>query len=311
MQRYVKMAPAAAVFGIVLAACSGGGGMPPPQTTSNLAPTNRHALIENGAIVPGAHAQTPHVVVGTGVGTQVAKPANNLLYNGGKVMTFPAIGLVYWGFGTTGDPDNEIPRLNDFMAHFRASTAMNVVTQYYEIAGGRKNYVPNYPAMSIAIWKDDTDPLPSAHPSDRDVRNEAVIAKQHFGFGLPGVDNLIIVALPHGLHVNYAACAYHSWYFDGASTTTYTNLPYQPDFGAGCGSYSVNPGPIGVLDGVTETVIHEVAESMTDPYGTAWLDKYGEEIGDKCQQFAANQPFHGKMFPVQPLWSNATGKCEY
>jgi hypothetical protein len=88
-------------------------------------------------------------------------------------------------------------------------------------------------------------------------------------------------------------------------------LPYQPDFGAGCGAYSVNSGRIGVLDGVTETAIHEIAESMTDPFGTAWLDQYGAEIGDKCQQFAANKPFDGEMFPVQPLWSNATAKCEY
>lgn len=294
MQRFVKTAVAAAVMALVLAACSSGSATTPPAPQA----------------VSDAHVQTPHVVVGTGIGTQVSKPSENLLYHGGQVMTFPAIGLVYWGFGTMGDPDNEIPRLNDFLKHFRDSTEMNVVTQYYEIINRHKYYVPNYPAMSIAIWKDDTDPRPS-HPTDKDLRNEAVIAKAHFGFGLPGVDNLIVVALPHGLNVNYAACAYHSWYFDGASTTTYTNLPYQPDFGAGCGAYSVNSGPIGVLDGVTETAIHEIAESMTDPIGTAWYDKNGAEIGDKCQQFASNQPFEGKLFPVQPLWSNATAKCEY
>jgi hypothetical protein len=298
MERYAHAAIAAGILLTGLSACNGGATIP-------------NALTENGQTVTSAQVQTPHSVVGSGIGTQAAKPAENLLYHGGQVMTFPAIGIVYWGFGTSGDPDGEIPRLNDFMRRFRDSGEMNVVTQYYEVAGGRRYYVPNYPAMSIAIWKDDTDPLPSSHPTDKDVRTEAVMAKAHFNFQVPGVDNLIIVALPHGLHMNYAACAYHSWYFDGASTTTYTNLPYQPDFGAGCGAYSVNAGAIGVLDGVTETVIHEVAESMTDPFGTGWLDKNGAEVGDKCQQFAANEPFDGKLFPVQPLWSNATSKCEY
>jgi hypothetical protein len=302
MQRYAKSAIAAAIAALALAACSGGTAPVAPQTPMTS---------QDAAVLPGAHAQTIHTVVGTGIGTQASKTGENLFYHGGQVMTFPAIGLVYWGFGTTGDPDNEIPRLNSFMNHFRGSAPMNVVTQYFEIVNGQKYHVPNYPAMSIAIWKDDTDPLPGLTPTDKDVRNEAVTAAAHFNFGLPGVDKLIIVALPHGLHVNYAACAYHSWYFDGSSTTTYTNLPYQPDFGAGCGAYSVNTGPIGVLDGVTETAIHEIAESMTDPFGGGWLDKNGAEIGDKCQQYAANASFNGKNFPVQPLWSNLTGNCQY
>ena len=66
-----------------------------------------------------------------------------------------------------------------------------------------------------------------------------------------------------------------------------------------------------MLDGVTETVIHEVAESMTDPLFAGWYDAKGYEIADKCQQYAANAPFGDRDFAVQPLWSNRSGDCRY
>jgi hypothetical protein len=265
------------------------------------------AVVEDGHVLPGTHLLRPHQVIGSGLSGQIAKPSENLVYHNGQVMLFPAIGLVYWGFNRkNADPDNEIPYLNSFLLHLRDSYPLNVVTQYYEISGGHKYYIPNYPAMSIAFWYDDVNALPSPHPTDKDVQQEALRAASHFNFQLPGADNLIIVAIPHGVPMNYAACAYHGR-VDGF---TYTNLPYQPDFGAGCGAYSVNPGPIGILDAVTETTIHEVAESMTDPLFFGWYGP-GGEIGDKCQQFAANVTIHGATFPVQPLWSNETSDCRY
>jgi hypothetical protein len=313
---------AAAAFAALamLAACAGGtsslapGGSPGaalPQSEIAQAPSildgSSHVLIEDGVAVPGTHVMFAHRVIGAVPAPPAAGSIDELLYHGGKVMTFPAIGIVYWGFGATGDPDHEIPRLDAFLDHLRGSVPLKVVTQYYQVSGGGKQYIPDYPAMSVAVWHDDTDPLPSPGPKDKDVRAEALRAAARFNFVLPGVDNLIIVAIPHGVPMNYAACAYHGK-VDGIS---YTNLPYQPDFGAGCGAYSVNNGPIGVLDGVTETAYHEIAESMTDPLLAAWYDVHGAEIGDKCQQYAANADFDGELFPAQPLWSNRHGDCAY
>lgn len=314
----VALAITIAAGTIVLAACSGTSGTPvSPVAASQENPsavssqsimyTQAHQLVEDGAAVPDTHVFLPHRVVGSEPAVQATTAGSNVLYHHGLVMTFPAIGIVYWGFGTSGDPDNEIPRLNDFLQHLRAAAPMNVVTQYYQIENGRKEYVPNYPAMSVAVWHDDTNPLPSPGPKDKDVRAEALRAAAYFNFDLPGVDNLIVVAIPHGVPMNYAACAYHG----KVNGITYTNLPYQPDFGAGCGAYSVNSGPLGRLDGVTETAVHEVAESETDPLFGGWYDAQGNEIADKCQQYAANAVFDGEKYAVQPLWSNAQSDCQY
>jgi hypothetical protein len=312
----ISRSVAAAVFLTVLVACGGShipyasSGAPnatlevqrPLQPQSVI---DGHALIEDGRVVAGTHVLLPHHVIGPI--PPGPDPTLNLIYHGGRVMTFPAVGVVYWGFGSTGDPDREIPLINSFMRRLSGSAPLRVITQYYEISNGQKIHIPNYPAMSFATWKDDTDPLPAPHPRDSDVRAEAQRAAARFNFQIPGVDNLIIVAIPHGISMRYAACAYHG----KTGAITYTNLPYQPDFGAACGAYSVHHGPEGVLDGVTETVIHEVAESMSDPYFGGWYDRRGLEIGDKCQQYAASELFKGREYAVQPLWSNKTGACTY
>ena len=105
MQGYVKALAACGIIAVALTACSGSTSTPPvpgEQTLSGA--SEQHALIEDGQVVSGAHVQTPHIVVGTGLTEQTAAATNNLLYHKGKVMTYPAIGLVYWGFGTAGDP---------------------------------------------------------------------------------------------------------------------------------------------------------------------------------------------------------------
>ena len=57
---------------------------------------------------------------------------------------------------------------------------------------------------------------------------------------------------------------------------------------------------------------HEMAETITDQYPNGgWLDRNGEENGDKCawiqsgQGASANVNLNGTNYPVQSLWSNA------
>jgi hypothetical protein len=305
----ISQAFAVAAVLIVLAAC-GGNQIPSTSTGASTAIGERtaiaaHDLIEDGRALADTHAFPPHQVIGSV--PPGANKALDVLYHDGFVTTFPAIGVVYWGFGANGDPDHEIPLINSFLGRIRGSAPLRVVTQYYEVYKGRKIHIPDYPAMSFATWKDDVDPLPKPFPRDSDVRLEAQRAARYFKFHLAHIDNLMIVAIPHGIPMRYAACAYHG----KTAGITYTNLPYQPDFGVGCGAYSVHHGRQGELDGVTETIIHEVAESMSDPRFAGWYDAKGYEIGDKCQQYADKASFDGREFAVQPLWSNASGSCRY
>lgn len=309
---------AAAVVLIVLVAC-GGNQVPNVAVNSATASRGLHAvrplqsqsavdpfaLIEDGRVVPDTHVLFPHQVIGA-IPPGPDK-TRNVIYHGGPVMTSPAIGLVYWGFGSTGDPDHEIPLIDSFLRRLGGSVPLKVITQYYELDGGEHIHIPDDRAMSVAIWRDDTDPLPTPYPKDGAIRAEAKRAAARFDFHTRGVDNLIIVAIPHGIPMRWAACSYHG----RTGRITYTNLPYQPDFGLGCGAYSVHHGRNGLLDGVTETVIHEVAESMSDPYFSGWYDARKFEIGDKCQKYAASELFNGRKFAVQPLWSNKSGACRY
>jgi hypothetical protein len=53
---------------------------------------------------------------------------------------------------------------------------------------------------------------------------------------------------------------------------------------------------------------HEAREAVTDPDGTAWYDRRGNEADDKCAWSPA--PFIGTGgFGYQHEWSNAVSGC--
>lgn len=125
-------------------------------------------------------------------------------------------------------------------------------------------------------------------------------------------------------------CAYHSQITEGltpsGNVATYSDLPYVSQCDSG-------QAPSGVggnedADGTLDSEIHEIVESSTDPTGTGYLDKNGEEIADKCAYFpgvieppeaygaplggslteftAFNQLIDGHTYYTQQMWSNAS-----
>ena len=79
--------------------------------------------------------------------------------------------------------------------------------------------------------------------------------------------------------------------------------------GASCGA---NFNGLGNTAGVTIVAGHEMAETITDQFPNGgWLDRNGEENGDKCawSSATAKEPMGTGSFPVQPLWSNASSGC--
>jgi hypothetical protein len=185
------------------------------------------------------------------------------------------------------------------------------VTQYYEHG---PVHLTNPSGQLKGIWTDLVHPVP-AHPTDKQVAAEAVLLAEKFGIS-PNAS--YIVATPHDHNISYfpkQECAYHDTTTVHGELIAYTDLPYIPDAGFGCGANSVNKGTLGKLDGVTIVGGHELAETQTDPgtseYGGGWWDSGGNEIADKCVWFdLKNSAFpNGTTFPTQPLWSNATRAC--
>jgi hypothetical protein len=125
------------------------------------------------------------------------------------------------------------------------------------------------------------------------------------------------------LDPRFGYCAYHDNTGDSSLGTVsgpdvpYTNMPYVPDVGGECSSFS-NPRE---LDGADETITHEYAETLTDPIPpSGWTDSHGDEIADKCENLAGGGPGGSTYVPLatgtfamQGIWANDLGKrggCE-
>ncbi|HZT93585.1 MAG TPA: hypothetical protein VE985_03805 [Gaiellaceae bacterium] len=116
-----------------------------------------------------------------------------------------------------------------------------------------------------------------------------------------------------------AFCAYHSG-FSGTNSqpVLYANEPYD----AGVSGCANGPTPNGDdADVEINTLSHEQNEAITDPWGNAWMDSGGDEIGDVCSwQFGTplgtasngqpyNQLINGHPYALQEEYSNDGDTC--
>ena len=288
-----------------LAACNAANTLSLPAA-SQATPTS-FALQDDGGR-PIAHT---HVMRSMGVQSFVeslARRGRPLRYHGGPVQTSPAIYVVFWGFGTYGDPSGEAARLTAFLNAVGASSWLNTVTQYYQSG---PTHIANPASQLDGTWYDNTNSVP-LHPTDAQIRAEAI--RLAANVNVYSANAAYIVATPNGHNIkgfprNF--CAYHGDANASGSTIPYTNLPYMTNGGRYCGANSVNGGAAGKLDGVTIVGGHELAETQTDPASGGWWDSQGNEIGDKCAWRALRNTSFGSFgtFPTQPLWSNASGGC--
>jgi hypothetical protein len=111
-------------------------------------------------------------------------------------------------------------------------------------------------------------------------------------------------------------CGYHSTTPDGS--VLYAVIPYNavPEH-----CQSGNPRPnASTADPTISTLSHEHNETVTDPYGDAWIDGSGNENGDLCiAQYGPdlggsgasvwNEVIHGGHYFLQEEWSNEDGAC--
>lgn len=114
-------------------------------------------------------------------------------------------------------------------------------------------------------------------------------------------------------------CAYHSQIGSGGSgTILYANMPYAAWVPSACGSGQSPNG--GDADSTINVTSHEHNETVTDPLGTAWYDRSGNEDGDKCAwNFGTplggasgaeyNQAINGDDYFMQQEWSNHSSGC--
>ena len=259
------------------------------------------------------------------------------------IVAPPKVYLDFWGtqWGTestsgtyatfSGDPDGLAPYLQAFFSGLGTNhdAWSSIISEYCSgVAKGATTcqasdpHVP-YPSGDVlaGVWYDNSQAAPAAATAQQ-IDNEADLAGAHFAVPTPASDTspIVYVISPTGTHPdgfntpsgNF--CAYH----EATANTVFVNMPYVPDIGAQCGVNFVNPGPSGVLDGVSIVAGHEYAETLTDwlPYN-GWMGATLAEIGDICSWLPpGNEPnssinlsLSTGSFAVQPLWSNIYNAC--
>lgn len=300
MNQYVKLA-CVTLLASALAACSGVG---------SSVPNLNHQVGSNATVSHGfGDLSNVHVMLPFNNSMQPAL-TGALTYHGGAVLKTPKVYVVFWGFNASGsDPNGEQPYLTNFLTGLGGTAWSQTNHQYYQIVGSLTQHIGNQTGQLAGTWVDSTNPVPS-HPSDAQIQAEAGQLMAHFVFNK---NASYVVATPH-LHSSPgfgSYCAYHGATTQGGHTISYTNLPYQTDAGGSCGENAVNPGPAGILDGVSIVEGHEYSESETDPQLNAWWDtSNGEEIGDLCAWRGLGDITETTgTFAMQPLYSDKIGGC--
>ncbi|HZU61602.1 MAG TPA: hypothetical protein VE983_11585 [Solirubrobacteraceae bacterium] len=270
------------------------------------------------------------------------------------------------------DPQGSGKYISDFVYNIGGTQWANVQDQYYETRPTGKRYINEHGNLLAGIWVDDQSPGANLQKTSvnnpygpthtyTDMALEATRAAKHFGVRGAALQNAnFIIAQPQnfsdpqsaagGATIGY--CAFHDYTLYGATGNgyynpnlgvgqhiSYTNLPYLPAAGGGCGAGVVNQP--GTLDGDSIGLGHEIQETVTDPgaedvignitsggtsYYGGWYDTLdANENGDKCAYVGLSPtaglagpdilPIPGAMgdikgkhsgtYAVQALWSDA------
>ena len=244
---------------------------------------------------------------------------SNLIYHNGPVIPTAFVVPIFWGPTWSGSDSGVATSLTNFIdgngstdLGYGKTHEFNVITQYYE-TGPVYITESRLGLNSGALYDSSTPPT---NVTDADVQAE-VLKMTNNG---PRTDTVYEVFLPASSYSsdgsytscggpNLAYCAYHGNFSHGSSDVKYASMPY-PSCG-GCQSSGFS-----TTQNFEHFISHETREAVTDPDGTAWWDRSGNEADDKCawsptpftdSSTGTNQD--GTPFAYQYEWSNANSGC--
>jgi hypothetical protein len=268
--------------------------------------------------------------------------STQILFHGGPVMNLAnSVYVIYYGTF----PSTTQPIINDFLAGLSGSPAFGVNSSYNGSALSPAPVPANYAFVSPG-------PAPGTNPSTSvywdnysegaQLSNSSVpkIVAHAIAAGLPANQNAVylVITAPDVKIAGFCTsfCAYHN-----TSTTIVSGLhirfaliPDPTQRCTGCnGSIavyhdSVTPNGDMGADTMTDDIIHELSETVTDPDISAWYTQSGAENGDLCNYvyettqspimtgtnggatFHYNITLSGRPFLVQFIWKNSgAGFC--
>jgi hypothetical protein len=321
MRRLAAAAALGASLALIGASTGYAGDLP---TTVN----GKHVMWGQGQGYGGSSAQTNQ---------------DQLIFHGGLVETTPKVYLVYWGTEwqtgfsmkdasgaftyTNASAENYV---NSFFSSLGGTPWAAVQDQYCQnVPAGTVDcsqypyaqHITNPKGQLKGVWVD-SSPVPAEIVTtglaenlvEDPIATEATKAADHFGYDI-NATYLIFTPPGHGATAYGSVyCGYHTeTTVPGAHGVRYAFIPFVPEQGAGCGQNSVNATDDkfghGFFDGFSIVAGHEYAEAVTDPDNLVvqdgWNDASTSENGDKCAWTGLqNVSMNGKLFAVQPMWSN-------
>ena len=223
--------------------------------------------------------------------------ATPLIDHGGTVLASSTTYDIWWGpSGFPSDAESAIPLE---LAGFSGSSYLGIAGQYMRQAPISTSYA-NAPVFDLSA-------PPSASPKVQTIVNE--VAKY---FPHPAAGSVFFVYVPNKPSgANF--CGWHSY---GTVGGVPVQVAYILNWASGCDPLLAKNLSANTLSAGTrafaDTTAHEFMESITDPTISAWYDKNGQEIGDKCN-FVYSAPVlltNGTQWQIQEEWSNALGSCQ-
>jgi Phosphate-induced protein 1 conserved region len=244
-----------------------------------------------------------------------------ILYHGGPVLFKPVLPLyvIYYGM-VLGTTQNII---NTFLTDLNESTPFAVNTTYTQGPGG--------PAVSGSLGFP-TIYLDSGASQGTSVGSNTVAAiiKNAIAKKLtPDSNGVYFVITAPDISVSgfcKSFCAYHtkSTTIAPGYTIHYALVPDPGQSCTGCDGnaavyhQTVTPNGDAGADEMTDSIMHELSETATDPDLNAWYTKNGAENGDLCNYFygsslptpgngaTANTILNGRYYLIQYIWRNST-----
>ncbi|MBV8201767.1 MAG: hypothetical protein JOZ15_14185 [Acidobacteria bacterium] len=236
---------------------------------------------------------------------------NNPTYQGGPVLVQAKVVFIFWGpsFANVASPDYQYAQqLQAFRNQYGTNGEYNVITQYYQIVNGSKQYIQlsNLGAGTPDMFDTSTPPT---NVTDGDVQNEVANYLSTYAFNASTIYEVVIPSTSYSSYGNEDSCggpnlyycAYHSSYTSGSNNVIYSIEPYPSCSGCQWSGWTN-------AQNADHFVCHETREAVTDPLGNAWWNtRTGNELDDQCAW--SPSPFLSGGYGYQYEWSNASGGC--
>ena len=289
----------------------------------------------------GNAAKKPYASGGQGQGKT---SGTQMIYHGGPVMNLSnSVYVIYYGTF----PATTQPIINDFLIGLSGSPQYGVNHTYNNPTAPNPMPIPLNYAFVKPSAQPATNPSGSVYWDSYSLGSQlgtsdiARIVTHAFATGLPVDQNgVYLVVTAPDVKISGFCSSYCAWH--NTSTAIYSGLhiryalipdPSQKCTGCngGIAVYGDTVTPNGDMgaDTMTDDIIHELSETVTDPDISAWYTQNGAEDGDLCNYVYDtpvpsivktvtvngstahyNATLNGRNFLIQLIWKNSgAGAC--